>query len=446
MILNKKTQFIFSFMAIFVIILVANPTVFAAGIKKFRLLTTETDPNSVEVLKAFIAEYEVDNPDVKVEPEFLSWNDMFPRLIAAIAAKNPPEIVGLEPVIGATFVKRGLLIPVTDVINDLGRDDFFPKALELIQLGTKDEWMVPYGLGEMAMNYRADLYAKKGLKPPVTWDDYLKNCEALTEDTNGDGRIDIYGANLPVGTSRFTMVVFWSEIWGNGAHIFDKDDYIVMDKSPNLERIAETLEYWKKLAKYAPPGIGEYTWFEIMQSYYTGKTAHAMFAGRIMTQINRFAPELVKKTKATPLPHGPHGTHGSYLDGDGWTIMKGTRYPEEAKKFIKFMVTGDRHIRWLHTVPGHLMPARKSFANSKEFLAHPLLQANMQVYETNVEILQKYGTMFQTDGGGMHYRATEVLDSPVMKSMIQSVILKGVDPKEAIRKAADKFREMGVGK
>ncbi len=56
-------------------------------------------------------------------------------------------------------------------------------------------------------------------------------------------------------------------VWTNGARFFDRGGSLVMDKGPNLERITETLDFWKEASKYGPPGITQFTWLEVMQSY-----------------------------------------------------------------------------------------------------------------------------------------------------------------------------------
>ncbi len=121
-----------------------------------------------------------------------------------------------------------------------------------------------------------------------TWDDYLRIAKALT-----DGSKNRYGVNLPMGSSRYTVWIFTPYAWSNGARYFDRNGTLVMDKSPNLERFAETLDCWKESPKYGPPGISQFTWLEMMQSYYTEQNAHCDYAPRLMTQLERNAPKLV---------------------------------------------------------------------------------------------------------------------------------------------------------
>ncbi len=113
-----------------------------AQVKTVHLLTTETDPDSVRVLKELIGEYEQATPGIKIEGEFLSWQDMFPKIMAAIAARNPPEVVYIEDLQTAKFAKQGLLLSASDVVSAIGRERFIPSTLKVIRVDN-EEWAVP---------------------------------------------------------------------------------------------------------------------------------------------------------------------------------------------------------------------------------------------------------------------------------------------------------------
>ena len=412
-----------------------------AQTKTIRVLTTETDPNSVRVLKELIAEYEQTNPGIKIEPEFLSWGDMFPKLMSALAAKNPPEVVYIEDLQMAKFAKEGLLLPAADVVNGIGRERFIPGTLKAVRLGNED-WGVPATLQSEATYYRADWYREKKLAPMETWDDYLRIGKALTD--TGKGR---YGVNLPMGTSRYTTWIFMPYAWSNGARFFDRNGNLVMDKSPNLERIAETLDFWKEATKYGPPGIAQYTWLEVMQSYYTEQNAHSDYAPRLMTQLERHAPKLLSPevTRVTETPRGPHGVRSAYLLTKGYSFMKGSRAVEEGKKFIRWSMETDRYIRYLHTVPGHMAPVLADVAKSDKYFNHPLIKANLPVQQKFLEIMAKSTSMpVHMEDGGLSLNAIQLFDGPHLIEMVQSVIIKNDPAKAAVTRAAQRLRSAGA--
>ena len=100
-----------------------------------------------------------------------------------------------------------------------------------------------HAAGTSLLIYRKDLAEKPGLKPPKTWADLLANAKALTLDTNGDGKIDIYGITLP-GDNLFINILLGELIKANGGVLFDKQN------QPQLtdKQMIETLEFWRELA------------------------------------------------------------------------------------------------------------------------------------------------------------------------------------------------------
>lgn len=413
----------------------------SAQVKTVRLLTTETDPNSVRVLKELAAEYEKGNPGVKIEPEFLSWNDIYPKLMGAMAAKNPPEIVYFEDMQAAKFASEGLLAPAEDVVNAVGRERFLPAALKALQ-AQNQVWAIPTTLQSDATFYRADWYRDKGLAPMQTWNDQLRIAKALTDASKGR-----YGINLPMGSTRYTALIFMVEAWCNGARFFGRDGRLAMDKSPNLERLVKTLDYWKEAAKYGPPGIAQFTWLEIMQSYYTEMNAHCRYAPRLMTQLERNAPKLVppEVTQLVANPRGPHGVNAAYLITKGYGFLKGSRAVDDAKKFVVWTFDTDRYIRYLHTVPGHMGPALVDVAKSDKYLNQPLIKANLPVQRKFLEIMADQHTMpIHMEDGGFNMNAVQLLDGPHLIEMAQSVIISNDAPRAAVIRAADRLRAAGI--
>ena len=97
--------------------------------KVVRVMTTETDPKTQAALKDIIAEFEKAHPGVKVSAEFASWSDINKKLVASLAAGDPPQIVTVHDFYIFELASKGIIRPVDDVVNAIGRADFFPQSL-----------------------------------------------------------------------------------------------------------------------------------------------------------------------------------------------------------------------------------------------------------------------------------------------------------------------------
>lgn len=88
--------------------------------------------------------------------------------------------------------------------------------------------------------------------------------------------------------------------------------------------------------------------------------------GREPAKIGMEIPDIAKVTVLAPLPFDKIkvNTGGS----DNYVIPKTCPNVKEAKDFLKWILTGDRAMRFYSAVPGHLLPILKS--QGPEFLAY----------------------------------------------------------------------------
>lgn len=416
-----------------VVVLVTDPA--AAQKRVVRVMTTETDPNSVSALKQIIEEYQRLKPDVVVQPEFLGWSDIFKRLVAAKAAGDPPDVVTIFESQVSVLVDQDFLTPVDDVVDRIGRQDYFPNVLQGFNYKGR-VWDVPTILTVDVMWYRKDLYEKKGLRVPTTWAELVQNARALHQPP------DVYGIAFPVATSLATDdMTAHSRIWTNGGTLFDRGGKVALDQP----EVVEAMEHIRELAKYAPPGIASYSHLEMINSYVTGKLAHTQYGMRILAHMQRHAPELMNVTGTFLLPRGPrpNGRHVSHLWVKGWAIPRGAKQPEAAKDFVHFLETGDRQIRWLHSVPIHDWAPRQSTAKSEAFLSHPLMKTPLG--QDAVRILGEavaHGVFPTLETGVFNPHMPKVLEARILSRLVQRVVVGNVPPSEAVKLADKEVRDL----
>ena len=63
-----------------------------AADKVVRVWHTETEPQTVKAFNDIARRFEAKNPGVKIEAEGLAWGDLEGKIMAALAAGNPPEL------------------------------------------------------------------------------------------------------------------------------------------------------------------------------------------------------------------------------------------------------------------------------------------------------------------------------------------------------------------
>ncbi len=346
-----------------------------AGEKKVvRVWHTETEAQTVAAMQEIANEFEKLHPDISIRQEGLAWGDLEAKLTAALAAGAPPETSHGQAFTCASFYHKGLLRDQEDIANAIGKDNIFEVARNLCRFDGK-YYGITHSPNTNLLVYRKDVFKQKGLKPPETWDDFIKVAQAMTEK-DASGRVTRYGLSLP-GVPLFVNILVAELTNANGGRLFD----LKTGRPTFTERqVVEVLDFYKKLNDTVlPPGWLGHGYLDTFTNLATGKAAMVYQGhGRSAGYIEKYAP----KGQGTPeyfgvlkKPHGPSGKEtAAQVDAEPWMIFKNSKYPEEAATFLKFFFQEKNYIKYLHTVPIHLLPTLKSVRNSPAYQGNEMYQ------------------------------------------------------------------------
>lgn len=408
-----------------------------------RFLHNETDPPSMEFFNRAIKAFEAENPGIKVEMEAVSTDGRLQKVTASMNARTMPEIFKILPEERFNFGRRGFLVPLDDVLAEIGASDY-PEDL-LIRIEGK-VYDLPYTLGNFStLWYREDLLKARGVAVPKTWDEYLAAAKALTQG-------DTFGTVFPAGKNRMTSIFFSTMFWSAGGTYFDKNLEVTFDKG---DAAVKALTFLKELAKHAPPGIASYSYNDMINTYLTGKIALDIYAPRLVANAATNTPDLVGKTRAAPPPAGPSGVGVRFVNQNSFAIAAervGAKNIEAAKKFLRYIVTGERAAQFSLTAYPHLIPPLKSVRS------HPLVRKGTPALASRPDFGQMaYDTSnsldFENEAGAQIVNGKVVTGvvNPYMGSIVardipalvlQRVVLQGQEPAEAVKWGAAEMRRI----
>lgn len=430
----RSLTFFRRFVLMGLLMMLAMPMIEAfAADKVIRFMTTERDPKTQAVLKEIIAEFEAKNPGVRISPEFSGWSGINKKLLASLAAGDPPQVVTVHDFYIFELADKGIIRPVDDVIDKIGRDDFFPITLAGYTQNGKT-WGVPFSIGQNVLWYRADLYKKYGLKEPKTWAEFKKNAEILNKAGRKGGKQEFYGTAIAAAVNWHAEDTLHNWMWTNGATMTNAEGKLTLQSKQSVD----TFAFMKDLAKYAPPGITTYGHQEIINAFVTGATAHTEYGYRILNHMERQNPKLLDVAVPFLHPVGPDSGArvATHLYLKGWAIIKDAKYQKETEDFLVYLETGDRKIRMMHSVPIHYWPPRKSVENDPEFLNNALMKtpAGQRALKlvpkglaTGVFALKGTGTVVPKVG--------PMIEARVLSKTYQRILITGMSPEASLKEA-----------
>jgi len=327
-------------------------------------------PNQVgDLFERALAEWNEANPGIQVSFEIVPWSDAQNQYVREVQAGGGPDVAQMAFVWTRDLATADLVLNLDDYIaNDppgAGIDDFLGT-----ELGLFDESIfgIPFSVDTFVFGYRPDMLEAAGLEAfPDNWDDMYAAAQALTVDTDEDGRTDQFGICFPAGSGATSGMWFLANyyLWSNG-HFFmdDPDGDGVYEVGTSAEEIADAMVYFNRffeegLTPQSMIAIDSWGDPEYTSSLGNGQCA-MIFAPPSAFSAARDQSEV--PLASAPIPQGSEGRI-SHLGGRALVINPNTEHPDEAWAFIQFLTSQNFYENYYTTY----FPAQVSLLENIEF-------------------------------------------------------------------------------
>jgi multiple sugar transport system substrate-binding protein len=204
-------------------------------------------PSNRDVLQELVKQFNDRHPDICVEALYVGQQgEQTPKILASIVGDAPPDLLWYNPTIAARLVELDAIRPLDDFLADSPlRKEIDPNLFDSMQF-QGHIWSVPFGTNNAGIYYRPSLLAAAGITQlPQTWEELRQVARKLTQDTDGDGRVDQYGILLPLGKGDWTVFMWLPFLWSGGGELVDTQSATGVDLV-NEGAIA-ALQFWRDL-------------------------------------------------------------------------------------------------------------------------------------------------------------------------------------------------------
>ena len=282
---------------------------------------------------------------IEVALEVVNYAEMHTKLVPQLVAPTGSyDAIVVDFYWVGEFTKAGWLQPLDERIAADGFDTsvYFDSLMNLVGQVDGVTYMLPFYNYAMGLTYRKDLLAdpaeqaafkeKYGidLRVPETWDEYLKQVEFFTRDTDGDGQIDFYGV-VNQGLRPDPIAMEWSNyLYANGGQYYEDSDWQPTLDTP--EAAAALADYRRNLSQYGPPGAASFGFDEAFNVAAQGKAFSYITYNMFRTAYDDPSQSaVVGKMEIAAVPNG--GLNGAW----GWAIPKSSPNPDAAWTFLKWI-------------------------------------------------------------------------------------------------------------
>lgn len=282
---------------------------------------------------------------IDVDIEAISYIDMHSKLVPQLSSPSGGsyDAIVVDFYWVAEFSKAGWLMPLDDLIkkDNVDTSVYLPSLMSLVGKIDGVTLMLPFYNYSMGIIYRKDLLedpkeqaafkAKYGidLKIPTTRDEYRKQVEFFTRDTNGDGKPDFYGT-INQGQRGDCISMQWSNyLYAAGGHYHDANWKATFNGPEGVKAVEDFKE---DIAKHGPIGAESFCFDEAFNVFAQGKAYSFVTFNILLSGTNDpSSSKVVGKAGIAANPNG--GLNGGW----GWAIPNSSQNKEDAWTFIKWI-------------------------------------------------------------------------------------------------------------
>ena len=141
-----------------------------------------SDPEVRRVDEMLVEMFNEQNPETPVQLSTVTHEDFKQAIRAYLVADPAPDVMTWFAGNRARFfIDKGLILNISDVWEEEGWNESFPKGFRAMSEVDGEAYFVPLEWYWWAMFYRQSILDEHGITPPETWDDMLAACDTLSE-------------------------------------------------------------------------------------------------------------------------------------------------------------------------------------------------------------------------------------------------------------------------
>jgi multiple sugar transport system substrate-binding protein len=278
-------------------------------------------------------------PNVTVNADWgIPWGEYWTKLPTQLAGGAPIDMCWMHDTRAKTFASNGWLLPLDDFLAEFAPMDwpakYYPSQVAAFQYEGK-QYGFPYDWAPGGLYINADMFEEAGMDLPTedwTMEQFQEAAIALSKDTDGDGKIDVWGCDVPVadwsGGIYWMVKNFGGDYWDEGVTTskFDQPETIAA-----FQWIADLM--WKHNAMPSADMLGA-----------MGMGAGLAFSAGLIGMhfgLNDEAFVLDEtiagkfRWSVAPTPKGQAGRY-QFVGGSAFSIPTSSTQPDMAYELIRF--------------------------------------------------------------------------------------------------------------
>jgi len=307
----------------------------ADGSVTLQMVESLTNPARTDLLKGLIADFEKDNPKIKVNLISPPTEQADQKIQQMLQSGKGVDVLEVRDITVGPFANNGWLY---DLKSDLDKWDGWSDLTDNAQSASVAEdgktYFVPYGFYGLSLFYRTDLVKQAGFDgPPHSWKDLLEQASAIQDPAK-----NIFGYAFRGGQNANSNVVAAIEAYTiddlNVDDAFLLKDGKTMFSAPEAQEAVD--DYFDLFKKASPPSAVSWGYPEMVAGFTNGSTAFLLQDPEVIATVQGSSLK-EDQWDTAPLLVGPSGKAAQPLAVAGWGVAQKSENKDAAVKLVEFL-------------------------------------------------------------------------------------------------------------
>lgn len=302
------------------------------GKTEIQFWTMSLGDKYTDYFNGLIANFEKENPTLKVDWHDEPWVSMQSKILASVSSKTAPDVVNLNPDFAAQLAGRGAWLTLDDKVDAKTQSSYLPSIWKASTLNGKS-FGIPWYLTSRIDIYNGDLFKKAGLStPPKTYAELATIAKTIKAKT---GKYAFFMTAVPEDSGEI-MESFVQM----GVKLIDAQGRAGFN-SPEGKA---AFEFWSNLYQQGliPPEVTTEGHRHAIELFQSGQTALLSSGPEFLNTIATNAPDIAKVSLSAPQLTGSTGKKNVAVMNV--VIPKDTEHPDAALKFALFLTNAQNQL------------------------------------------------------------------------------------------------------
>lgn len=308
----------------------ANKQQSTSGAATVEFWTMQLQPEFTNYFQSLIKNFETENSGIKVNWVDIPWSAMENKILTAVSANTPPDVVNLNPVFASQLAGRNAWLDLDTKISPEQRSSYLPNIWKASTLNGKS-FGIPWYLTTRLTIYNMDLLKQAGVnEPPATYAALADVAEKIKDQT---GKYAFFATFVPQDSGEVL-----ESLVQMGVTLVDSGGKAAF----NSPQGKAAFQYWVDLYQKGllPREVLTQGHRHAIDLYQSGQTAFLASGPEFLKTIAKNAPQIAENSAIAPQISGDTGKKNVAVMNV--VVPRASKHPDAAVKFALFL-TNDQN-------------------------------------------------------------------------------------------------------